>query len=69
MIFWIAFSAMICALVPAVLFCVNLGRYREPLAVGEDEAAAVSVLIPARNEAAGIEAAVRSVLASTGCEF
>jgi glycosyltransferase involved in cell wall biosynthesis len=67
MIFWIAFSAMVCALVPAVLFCVNLGRYREPEALGSESA--VSVLIPARNEAAGIEAAVRSVLATTGCEF
>jgi hypothetical protein len=69
MIFWIAFSAMVCALVPAVLFCVNLRRYRVPDAVSDGGLAGVSVLIPARNEAAGIEAAVRAVLATAGCGF
>ena len=68
MIFWLLFSALVCALIPAVLFCVNLVRYRTP-ALGFNALSAVSVLIPARNEAAGIEAAVRSVLASRGCEF
>ena len=65
---WLAFSAMVCALVPAVLFCVNLRRYRAPGAVA-GLLPAVSVLIPARNEAGGIEAAVRAVLATRGCEF
>jgi hypothetical protein len=64
-----AIAMMLCALTPAVLFCVNLRRYRVPEAAGELELPLVSVLIPARNEEGGIEAAVTSVLASVGVEF
>ncbi len=62
--------AALCAVWPALLFCVNLWRYRVPAEVGGagNEAGdyAVSVLIPARNEEANIGEAVRCVLASHG---
>ncbi len=58
----------VCAVWPALLFCVNLRRYRPPPAVVTAEesrvAARIAVLIPARNEAANIGAALRCVLAS-----
>ncbi|ADW67924.1 glycosyl transferase family 2 [Granulicella tundricola MP5ACTX9] len=66
--FWVAFSALVCAAIPAGLFCWNLRLYRAPSG-GDEGRQPVSVLIPARNEAGGIEAGVRAVLASTGCEF
>lgn len=56
--------ALVCSLVPAVLFCVNLRRYREP-PLARGIGATVAVLIPARNEEANIEACVRSVLRSS----
>ncbi len=68
MMVWVAFSAAVCALVPAVLFCVNLRRYLMPRA-SHGGLPAVSILIPARNEAAGIEAAVRTALATISCLF
>ena len=60
---------LICACIPAVLFCLNLQLYRKPpqrIGVG---LAPISVLIPARNEERSIAAAVASVLASEGVEF
>ena len=69
MIAWIALSSFICALVPAVLFCVNLRRYAPPSKVLFESPEPISVLIPARNEASGIEAAMRAVLASIHCVF
>lgn len=69
MIFWLLASvAFALALMPAIITAGNLRRFRRlPHAPGS--VAAVSVLIPARNEAAGIEACVRAVLANTGVEF
>lgn len=64
-----AIAVMLCALAPAVLFCVNLRRYRAPSAAGLLRLPAVSVLIPARDEEGSIGAAVRSVLASTAVEL
>ncbi|RXH56790.1 glycosyltransferase [Granulicella sibirica] len=64
----LAVSAMVCALGPAALFCVNLGRYRAPRTV-DASLPGISVLIPARDEEKSIEAAVRSVLAATGVDF
>jgi hypothetical protein len=64
----LALVAMLCAAVPAAMFCANLRLYREPESVDEVEAR-VSVLIPARNEEAGIEAAVAAVLRSVGVTF
>ncbi len=69
MLFWLVFSSLVCALVPAALFSINLRRYVPPVSAQGLSGSPVSVLIPARNEAAGIEEAVRSVLASTGCAF
>ncbi len=60
-LFVIAFASSV---VPATLFLINIRSYPQPPA--PQNIAAVSVLIPARNEAAGICDAVRSVLASTG---
>ena len=65
----LAVAAMLCALSPAVLFAVNLRRFRPPLAAGELLLPAVSVLVPARDEERSIEAAVASILASRGVEF
>lgn len=65
----LAVGAMLCALSPAVLFCVNLRRYRPPMNVDRLALPAVSVLIPARDEERSIEAAVASVLASRGVAF
>ncbi len=66
----IALAALcfLCALVPAILFVNNLSLYREPPLPG-DPLPAVSVLIPARNEAEGIADALHAVLASTGVAF
>jgi glycosyltransferase involved in cell wall biosynthesis len=61
------FVSMVSAAVPAVLFVVNLRRYRAP--VGEANGARVAVLIPARDEERNIAACVESVLASTGVEL
>ncbi len=63
--------AFFCSVVPAVLFCVNLRRYKQPPDVGEHEGeqAHIAVLIPARNEEANIEACLRSVLASRDVEL
>lgn len=56
------------AVIPVLLAAVNLLAYRPPPAATE-RSPAVSVLIPARNEAANIEAAVRAALASSGVEI
>jgi glycosyltransferase involved in cell wall biosynthesis len=67
----ISVASMLCALTPCVLFIVNLRAYKAPqLPIpGPKTKPAVSVLIPARDEAHGIEAAVASVLSSTGVDF
>jgi hypothetical protein len=62
----IAGSICLCAVIPAVMFVVNLRRYCEP---GAAMAAGVAVLIPARNEEANIAGCVESVLASVGVEL
>lgn len=51
--FWVAFSALVCAAIPAGLFCWNLRLYRAPSG-GDEGRQPVSVLIPARNEAGGL---------------
>lgn len=68
MIIALCVSMLVCSLVPAVMFCTNLGLYKVPPEL-EGEASAVSILIPARNEASGIADAVRHVLASQGIVF
>jgi len=68
---WLTFVVLMAALAlcPAGLYLLNLLLYRAPVGRGEGELPAVSVLIPARNEEANIEAAVRSALATSGVEL
>ncbi|SEC09077.1 glycosyltransferase [Terriglobus roseus] len=61
---WTIASA-VCAAIPAVMTVVNLREYREPSAITSDGLPAVTVIIPARNEAGGIAACVGGVLASS----
>ena len=68
MIGLVAGAAMVCAVGPAAIFWVNLGRYRKPGLADGGTLPRISVLIPARDEQGGIEAAVRSVLASRAVE-
>jgi glycosyltransferase involved in cell wall biosynthesis len=56
------------AVVPAVMFLMNLRLYRAPR-LGEGGDARVAVLIPARNEERNIGACVESVLAGRGVEL
>ncbi len=65
----LAVLCLMCAAVPAGLFFANLRAYVAPPEVDGASLPAVSVLIPARDEAHGIEAAVRAVLASRGVAF
>jgi len=64
----VACVAMLCAVVPAALFCVNLTLYRPPPRATVAPPF-LSVLIPARNEAASIGAAMASALANSGVAF
>lgn len=64
--------ALVLAALPLALFLINLTVYRPPPSVGSlagRKLPAVSVLIPARNEAANIGAAIASVLRNDGLEF
>jgi hypothetical protein len=63
----IILASLLCAAIPALLFAVNLLRFRAPEGLVED--ANVAVLIPARNEERNIAACVESVLANTGVEL
>ncbi|MBN9119270.1 MAG: glycosyltransferase [Planctomycetes bacterium] len=64
-----AWVALGCAAVPALLYLWNGVLFREPPALAGAALPPVSVLIPARNEELGIEACVRSVLASRYVEL
>jgi len=61
--------SLACAALPAGLFWMNLRLYVDPPAVDEATLPAVSILIPARNEAAVIETAVTNALQSHGVEI
>lgn len=65
----IALAALVCALIPALLFWRNLFRFTSPPAAPAGWLPAVSVLIPARDEEATIEASVEAALASTGVKL
>src|SRR4051794_26388139 len=56
--------ALALAALPALLYLVNLRLYRTPPVGGETNA--ISILIPARNEASAIMDAVEAALASRG---
>lgn len=63
----LACLALGCALLPALLYFVNVQLYRPPPPASES--IAISVLIPARNEEATIAACVEAVLASRSVEL
>jgi hypothetical protein len=63
----LAVAVCVLAALPAYLFLRNLPYYAPPPMPGE-ERPGVSILIPARNEEAGIRAAVESALASKGVD-
>lgn len=65
----LALLCLPCALLPTALFIMNLGFYREPDKRKGTSPEAVSVLIPARNEAIGIAATLRTVLTTRDIEF
>ncbi|WP_263376888.1 glycosyltransferase family 2 protein [Granulicella aggregans] len=72
MFYTLSVASMLCALTPAVLFVMNLRRYEAPALLipdSDERRPGVSVLIPARDEAHGIEAAVSSVFTSLGVQF
>lgn len=66
----LAVIALLLAAFPLLMFVRNVRLFRRPTISREPTASApqVSVLIPARNEEAGIAACVRSALASTGVD-
>src|SRR4051812_3123632 len=65
MLITLAWSALVLAALPALLFVLNLRAYRPP-PVPEGPGPEVSVLIPARDEEAAIGPAVEAALASRG---
>jgi len=68
----LALIAMLCALVPATLFWLNLREYRVPAQSGPSSLRPVpclTLIIPARNEDNGIAAALYHALASTDIEL
>ncbi len=65
----VAVLALICAWIPAVMFCINLAAYARPPALGTHKPPAVSILIPARDEAHAITHALRAALATRHVEF
>jgi hypothetical protein len=66
---WLAVLALGLAGLPAALFLLTLRRFRAPAATPPPPGTCVSILIPARDEEARIEAAVKAVLASEGVAF
>lgn len=74
MIVVLAWIGLVCAAIPTVMYLWNRWLFREPPELTDqplplDTLPAISVLIPARNEERGIEACLRSVLASRGVEL
>lgn len=65
---WVPAVALVFAAAPCALFVRNLFVFRRPVGEASGEHS-VSVLIPARNEAAGIADCLRSVLANRGVDF
>ena len=59
--------ALLCAVIPALLFCYNLPLYAPPPRSSPLES--VSILIPARNEERSIEECLRAALRSENLDF
>jgi hypothetical protein len=64
---WLGWLSLALALLPLLIALSNLALLRTPPLASKP--AAISVLIPARNEEAHIGSAVATVLASQGCEI
>ncbi|EKE43826.1 hypothetical protein OCGS_2160 [Oceaniovalibus guishaninsula JLT2003] len=62
----LAMTALVLAGLYAVVTLVNLAIFATPRRVADGDGAAVSILIPARDEAANIDAALDAVLAQQG---
>ncbi len=62
-------ASLVLALIPALLIAINLLLYRAPPPMDSRSRPSVSLLIPARNEAGRIEAAVRAALASEAVDL
>ena len=69
MIVALAVVCFFCALVPAIMFTVNLHYYREPPPAPSSSPQAVSILIPARNEATAIGPALEAALQTRGIAY
>lgn len=65
----LALAALALAALPALLTLANLRVFRRAPRLGEGSTPAVSVLVPARNEAAAIGRLCRDVLASTDVDL
>jgi hypothetical protein len=65
----LAYAGLVLAALPAVLVAHNLMLFREPPPPRPGLRPRVSLLIPARNEEANIDAAIRAGLASKGVEL
>lgn len=65
---WIAWFGAACAALPFAMTMVNLTLYRRAPRATAGAQERVDVCIPARNEAANLEACVRGVLASAGAQ-
>ena len=68
MILALLILSLLCAVIPAMLFCLNLRLYMPPPVAGPN-LPAISILIPARNEAAVIASAVTHALATRDIDF
>ena len=71
---WLALACLGCAALPAVLTLLNLPAFRRPRAggatgTGRRGSPRVSLLIPARNEAAGIGECLHAALGSVGVDL
>lgn len=72
MILLLAITSLVFAAIPTLMFLANLPLFRLDVVEEQDTSTrneSISVLIPARDEAAGIEACVRSCLESTNVEL
>ncbi len=67
--FVLVIACFVCAAIPACLFVMNLWFFRPPSGDIRETSACVDVLIPARNEAANIEAVLASTLASRNVDL
>ncbi len=65
MLFALSLASAATAATPALLTLVNLREYREP-PIAAHSLPSITVIVPARNEEAGIAACVESLLRSTG---